>query len=132
MKLLDILKRDLKTWPKGAAFAVQDKSGGTTVKFAGPRAAPVKVALLGSEGVWQSRQWDLGTKGDFIAELADDWATARITEDTWKGEKTAPARKTGRTRTVDEIARDLDIPRAIAVKAYDLGYRKFEIVEEDV
>jgi hypothetical protein len=132
MKLLDILKRDLKTWPKGAAFAVQDQSGGTTVKFAGHDAAPVEVALLGSEGVWQSREWDFGTKGDFIAELADDWDTARITEDAWKGGKAAPARKTDRTRTVDEIVRDLDISRAIAVRAYKLGYRKFEIVEEDV
>jgi len=130
MKLLDILKRDLKTWPKGAAFAVQDQAGGTTVKFAGHQAKPVKVGLLGSEGVWQSREWDFGTKGDFTTELADDWATARVTESAWKGKKTA--RKTDRTRTVAEIMRDLDVPRAIAARAYDLGYRKFEIVEDDV
>ena len=35
-----------------------------------------------------------------------------------------------KTKVVDEIVRDLDVPRAIAAKAYDLGYRKFEIVDE--
>ena len=37
-----------------------------------------------------------------------------------------------RARTIDGIVRDLDVPRAIAARAYDAGYRKFEIVEEDV
>lgn len=37
-----------------------------------------------------------------------------------------------KTKVIDEIVRDLDVPRAIAARAYSLGYRKFEIVEEDV
>lgn len=35
-------------------------------------------------------------------------------------------------KTIDAIQSELDVPRAIAERAFRKGYRKFEIVEEDV
>lgn len=137
MKLIEILKRDLKTWPKGAAFAVQDSEKGTTVKFAGHKAKPVGVALLGSEGVWQSNGWDFGTKGDFVTELAEDWAIARVTEAMWKGETLASTDPhsivAGEViRQMAEVIASCGSNVEAAEALYDAGYRKFEIVEEDV
>lgn len=52
--------------------------------------------------------------------------------DTMVARPSAKEQSALKTRIIDEIVRDLDVPRAIAIRAYDCGYRKFEIVEEDV
>lgn len=35
-------------------------------------------------------------------------------------------------RAINLMSEELDVPRAIAERAFSMGYRKFEIVEEDV
>lgn len=59
-----------------------------------------------------------------LATAYNDGSMNRMAERPTKKEQLAL-----KTRIVDEIVRDLDVPRAIAVRAYEAGYRKFEIVE---
>lgn len=138
MKLLDILKRDLKTWPEGAVVAVQDSEGGTTVKFAGRGHSRLELGLLGYAGVWQCKKWGFSYGSDFITELADDWVIARVTEDMWKSETALSSVQGERTRQaiIDLAARQCglsgDAIRLLATVLTAEGFRKFEIVEEDV
>lgn len=127
MKLINILARDLKTWPTGAVFAVQDRESGTTVKFAGEGHSSVRVGLLGLPGVWQSRNWCFTSEFDFITELSDDWSTAVVSKSAWKQACSAEFEH-NRAATLDDLVRLIDGAAAdgktIAEAIYDAGYRK--------
>lgn len=77
MKLVDILARDLKDWPEGAVFAVQDLDG--EVKFDNSKELP---RINKSKDVW-IRQ---GGHGDTLhsQELAEDCSCAIVTRAQWQ------------------------------------------------
>lgn len=76
MKLLKILQKELKQFPEGMFYAVQDEDG--EVKF-GKHSHP----KLKSDGIWYRREsWDcLCITG---LELAEDWDSAIVTKDMWE------------------------------------------------
>lgn len=87
MKLVEILAKELDAWPTGAAIAVQDGDARKTVKFGSKHANP-SIALMGTEDVWQARDWKYTDQSDFDhSALASDWKTAIVTKDQWKSER---------------------------------------------
>lgn len=87
MKLVQLLAKELKEWPKGAAYAVQDGDSRKTIKFAG-HGSTVGFELLGTPSVWQSRHWMFGYGKDFdVYELSSDYKTSMVTLDQWQAER---------------------------------------------
>lgn len=84
MKLVEILARELKEWPKGASHAVQD-DGDHLKRVWVCSGSSLKTTISGSE-------WDLG-EGVFpcysfiSTELASDHATAIVTREMWEQER---------------------------------------------
>jgi hypothetical protein len=77
MKLLEILQKELKEFPEGMLYAVQDKDG--EVKF-GKHSQPT---LWRSSGVWD-RHEDGNSLVIRRLGLAEDWDSAIVTKDMWE------------------------------------------------
>lgn len=76
MKLLEILQKELKEFPEGMLYAVQDYDG--EVKF-GKHSQPT----LWSSGVWNRHEsWDYRCITGL--GLAEDWDSAIVTKDMWE------------------------------------------------
>lgn len=87
MKLVQLLAKELKEWPEGAAYAVQDGDSRKTIKFAG-HGSTVGFELLGTPSVWQSRHWMFGSGKDFdVYELSSDYKTSMVTRTQWQAER---------------------------------------------
>lgn len=87
MKLVQLLAKELKEWPEGAAYAVQDGDSGKNIKFAG-HGSTVVFELFGTPNVWQSRHWLFGYGKDFdVYELSSDYKTSMVTLDQWQAER---------------------------------------------
>lgn len=76
MKLLEILQKELKEFPEGMLYAVQDGDG--EVKF-GKHSQP---------DFWRSGVWDRHESGNDLTirglELAEDWDSSIVTKDMWR------------------------------------------------
>ena len=87
MKLVQLLAKELKEWPEGAAYAVQDGDSRKTIKFAG-HGSTVGFELLGTPSVWQSRHWMFGSGKDFdVYGLSSDYKTSMVTLTQWQAER---------------------------------------------
>lgn len=79
MKLLEILQKELKQFPEGMLYAVQDYDG--KVKF-GKHSQP----SLWSSGVW-NRYEDANYLINPRSELAEDWDSAIVTKEMWENDR---------------------------------------------
>lgn len=81
MKLLDLLKQELKEWPEGMFYAVQDCDG--DVKF-GSKSSKCDAFFDG--GVWLR-----GNDGNEVTmifnELSCDYKTSKVTKEQWEDAK---------------------------------------------
>ena len=79
-KLVQILREQVKEWPEGCTFMVQDVTGRVWPSRGDPLAASI-----GSGLTWASRYID---GDDFMATVADDYSTARVTRKEWESKPT--------------------------------------------
>lgn len=81
MKLLDLLKQDLKVWPEGMFYAVQDYDG--DVKF-GSKSSKCDAFIDG--GVWLR-----GNDGNEVTmifnKVSCDYKTSKVTKEQWEDAK---------------------------------------------
>lgn len=79
MKLLEILQKELKEFPEGMLYAVQDNDG--EVKF-GKHSHPT----LCESGIWQRREDGIYPNIGRL-ELAEDWDSAIVTKEMWENDR---------------------------------------------
>lgn len=83
MKLVDILARELKTWPDNnlvdlsACFVAQDSDG--MLVTLDPEEKPNADQFY--QGIWARSHW---TGGDLLLEVAEDYASAIVTRAEWQ------------------------------------------------
>lgn len=80
MKLVEILARDLKEWPEGAEYIVQDYDGEF---WPSDRLEDFPPELIGNN-CWRCSFLNVG---DFYLETAEDFQTAIVTKEQWKEER---------------------------------------------
>src|SRR5690554_2674542 len=80
MKLVEILARDLKEWPEGAEYIVQDCDGGCWPSDRLEDCPPV----LSDNTYWRS---SLLNTGNIYLEIAEDFRTAIVTKEQWEEER---------------------------------------------
>ena len=85
MKLVQILARELREWPRAAACVTQDKDKQITM--------PMNAGIEFSLGQWDYTGSGSLMRGDRLNELATDHATAIVTRPQWEAEKARIAGK---------------------------------------
>lgn len=114
MKLLDVLAKEMKEWPEGMLYAVQDDDG--EVKF-GKHSKP----FLHESGIWQRSHDGVCTTIHGI-ELAEDWDSAIVTKDMWENAKVKNESKHKHAEMIAlcaEFAQTMEDPMTMFQRSYE-------------